>query len=100
MRPGISFYRTILLVEKFVMGQLTSVDATLLLECAIHEAMPDAEAAITQSSTLCKGQSITDGKVLEKGTVFKAVRSFTFKAVWFSRFLLFLLSRAMILLGA
>ena len=99
MRPGISFYRTILLVEKFMMG-LTSVDATRLLECAIHEAMPDAEAAITQSSTLCKGQSITDGKILEKGTVFKAVRSFTFKAVWFSRFLLFLLSRAMILLGA
>ena len=55
------------------MGQLTSVDATLLLECAIHEAMADAEAAITQSSTLCKSQSITDGKVLEEGTVFKAV---------------------------
>lgn len=91
MRPGISFYRTIFLVEKFVMGQLTPVDATRLLECAIHEAMPDAEAAITQSSTLCEGQSITDGKVLEKGTVFKAVRSFTFKTVGFSRFLFFLL---------
>jgi hypothetical protein len=83
-----------------MMGQLTSVDATRLLECAVHEAVPDAEAAITQSSTLCKGQSITDGKVLKKGTVFKAVRSFTFKAVWLSRFLLFMLSQAMILLGA
>jgi hypothetical protein len=85
-------------------GTAYNRDATRLLECEIHETMPDAEAAIKQSSTLCKGQSITDGKILEKGekrgTVLQVVRSFTFKSVWFSRFLLVLLNQAMTLLGA
>ncbi len=94
MRPGSSFYRALTLVQKSMMGQLTSIDATRLLECTVLCAVKDAKATITQSSTLGKGQSIADGKILEECAIFETMRLFALKAVRLTRFLLLVLSRA------